>query len=168
MKVSLIVAKAANNAIGKDNDLLWHLPADMKFFKQTTSGHCVITGRKNYESIPERFRPLPNRTNIVVTRDTGYVAEGAVVVHDIHAALEHARSLGEEEALVIGGGQIYKAFLDAGLIDTMYITQVSKDFEADVFFPEFKEEEWSTLNETSIDVKEDHDFTAKVVVYQKK
>ena len=81
--ISIIVAVDENNVIGKDNTLIWHLPADMKYFKEKTTGHCVITGRKNYESIPEKFRPLPNRTNIVITRTSDYNAPGAIVVGSI-------------------------------------------------------------------------------------
>lgn len=168
MKVALIVAVAANNAIGKDNDLLWHIPSDMQFFKRTTAGHCIITGRKNYESIPPRFRPLPNRTNIVVTRDKDYVAEGAVVVHSIEAALDHAATLTDEEIFVIGGGQIYATCLEKGYIDRMYITHVSQTFEADVFFPEFSEEDWSIESHESLEVAEEKGFTAEVVIYEKR
>ena len=94
MKVSTIAAVATNGVIGKDNDLVWSLPLDMKFFMKTTKGHVVVTGRKNYESIPEKYRPLKDRTNIVVTRNVNYVAEGAHVVHSLKDALEFARQQG--------------------------------------------------------------------------
>ena len=97
MKVSLIVAVSENGVIGKDNDLIWHLPKDMKFFKDTTMGHHVIMGRKNFESIPHKYRPLPNRTNVVITRQTDYKAEGCVVVNSVEAALEIAKNNGENE-----------------------------------------------------------------------
>ena len=96
MKVSLIVAAAENGVIGKDNDLIWHLPKDMRFFKETTLGHHVIMGRKNFESIPHKYRPLPNRTNVVITRQCYYQAEGCIVVNSIESALEIAKENGIE------------------------------------------------------------------------
>ena len=124
MKVSTIAAVASNGVIGKDNDLVWSLPLDMKFFMQTTKGHVVVTGRKNYESIPEKYRPLKGRTNIVVTRNANYVADGAHVVHSLKDALDLARQQGETECFVIGGGQIYRQALEAGWVDAQYITHV--------------------------------------------
>src|ERR1035437_7885391 len=106
--ISIIVAVAENNVIGKDNSLIWHLPADMKYFKEKTSGHCVITGRKNYESIPAKFRPLPNRTNIVITRQANFKALGATVVSSIEEAIEKAKQRGDTEIFIIGGAEIYK------------------------------------------------------------
>ena len=91
MILSIIVAAAENNVIGKDNMLIWNLPTDMKFFKEKTTGHTIITGRKNHESIPEKFRPLPNRTNIVITRQSNYEAQGAVVVASIEDAISYAK-----------------------------------------------------------------------------
>ena len=142
MRVSLIAAVAANGVIGKDNDLIWTLRDDMAFFKATTRGHHVIMGRKNWESIPERFRPLPGRPNVVLSRDAGYSAEGATTFSTLEAALDHARAAGEEEAFVIGGAQIYRLALEAGVVDTMYLTHVDKAYEGDTWFPEFAAEEW--------------------------
>lgn len=146
MKISLIVAMGKNNAIGKDNQLLWHLPADMKFFKETTTGHCVLTGRKNYESIPEKFRPLPNRTNIVVTRNAAYDAPGAHVVDSIEAGIEWAKAQGETELFIIGGGQIYMDCMVKNLATHLYITHVDGIFEADTFFPAFNPQKWRKMN----------------------
>ena len=129
MKVSLIVAVSENGVIGKDNDLIWHLPKDMKFFKETTMGYHVIMGRKNFESIPHKFRPLPNRTNIVITRQSDYKAEGCIVVNSVEEALKVAKSHGENEAFIIGGGQIYKLALDANLVDKVYLTKIHHSFE---------------------------------------
>ena len=134
MKVSLIVAVAKNGVIGKDNDLIWSLPKDMRFFKETTLGHCVIMGRKNFESIPERFRPLPNRINVIITRQSDYQAEGCVVVNSLENALEIAQHNGDEEPFIIGGGQIYKLALDRNLVDKIYLTKVHYSFEGDTFF----------------------------------
>jgi dihydrofolate reductase len=103
MIVSGIAAVADNHVIGKDNQLIWRLPADMRHFKKMTEGHCVITGRKNYESIPVKFRPLINRTNIVVTRQSTYSAPGATIAHSIDEAIETARNIGETEVFIIGG-----------------------------------------------------------------
>ena len=136
MKVSLIVAVSENYVIGKDNDLIWHLPKDMRFFKETTTGHHVIMGRKNFESIPHKFRPLPNRTNIVITRQLDYKAEGCVVVNSIEEALKVAKRNGDDEAFIIGGGQIYKLAIDAGLVDRIYLTKVHHCFDGDTIFPE--------------------------------
>lgn len=142
MNISIIAAIAKNNAIGKDNNLLWHLPADMKFFKEKTTGHCVLTGRKNYESIPEKFRPLPNRTNIVVTHDATYSAPGAHVVGSIQEGIELALSKGETELFIIGGGQIYMEAMIKNLATTLYITHVDEVFEADTWFPAFNPHKW--------------------------
>jgi dihydrofolate reductase len=142
MGVSLIVAISENRAIGLDNKLLWHLPADMAFFREKTTGHHIITGRKNYESIPEKFRPLPNRVNIVLSRDSDYKAPGALVYSDLRKAIEYAVSQGEEEVFIIGGGFVYAEALAEGLVDKMYITHVNEFFEGDTFFPEFSRKDW--------------------------
>lgn len=168
MIVSIIVARARNGAIGKDNQLLWHFPEDMKFFKETTSGHCIITGRKNYESIPPKFRPLKNRTNIIVTRNEQYQAEGAEVVHSLQAAINIARDQNESEAFVIGGGEIYRQSLELGLVDKMYITEVDADFEADTFFPELDGSEWDVGKVKSFPSNEKTKLSAELVIYSKK
>lgn len=138
--ISIIVAVAQNNVIGKDNDLIWHLPADMKFFKEKTNGHCIITGRKNYESIPEKFRPLPNRTNIVITRQANYQAPGAIVVDSIEKAIEEAKATNDPEIFIIGGAEIYKQCLRYA--NRIYLTQIHHSFEGDAFFPELNSNEW--------------------------
>jgi len=134
MLIAAIVATDLNNAIGKNNQLLWHLPADMKFFKEKTTGHVVITGRKNYESIPEKYRPLPNRTNIVITRNVNYQAPGAIVVQNLEEAINKAKQLNTETVFIIGGGEIYKLALPKAEI--IYRTLVFGEWEADTFFPE--------------------------------
>lgn len=142
MKVSIIAALASNGVIGKDNDLAWHLPDDMAFFKRTTKGRTVVMGRKNYESIPHKFRPLPGRPNIVITRNKAYSAPGCTVVHSLRDALNHARIQGETHTFVIGGGQIYHAALNEGFVDDMYITEVYADVEGDAYFPDFDRQMW--------------------------
>jgi len=143
MIVSLIAAVAANQVIGKDNDLVWNLPVDMQFFKETTKGHVVIMGRRNWESIPPKWRPLPGRQNVVVTRQLEFSAEGCLVVHSIDQALELARGLGEKEAFIIGGGQIYAEALRANLVDRMYLTHLDAAFKGDTLFPSFDPSEWT-------------------------
>ncbi|HQW88045.1 MAG TPA: dihydrofolate reductase [Flavobacteriales bacterium] len=135
MIVSAIAAVSANGVIGRDGDLPWHLPDDMAFFQRTTRGHCVITGRLNWESIPIRYRPLKHRTNIVVTRNPVYDAPGAVVVGSLEAALDHARALGEPEAFIIGGGQLYREALARKMVDRIYLTRVHAELQGDTHFP---------------------------------
>lgn len=134
MRISIIVAVAKNGVIGRDNDLVWRLRDDMKFFADTTRGHTVITGRKNYESIPQRFRPLPERTNLVITRNSAYEAPGAHIVHSLDAALEMARKDGASEAFIIGGGQVYAQAMQRPDVDRLLITHVNAEPEGDTFF----------------------------------
>ena len=157
MKVSLIVAVANNGVIGKDNDLIWHLPKDMRFFKETTLGHHVIMGRKNFESIPERFRPLANRTNVIITRNSDYKAEGCIVVNSVEQALEVAKQNGDIQPFIIGGGQIYKLALENNLVDKIYLTKVHHTFDGDTFFPELNNE-WKEVNKTVNKADEKHAY----------
>ena len=160
MKVSLIVAAAENGVIGKDNDLIWHLPKDMRFFKEITLEHHVIMGRKNFESIPHKYRPLPNRTNVVITRQADYKAEGCVVVNSVESALEIARENGDKEPFIIGGGQIYKLALEANLVDKIYLTKVHHSYDGDTFFPEL-ENDWKEVAriDCKADEKHAHDYS---------
>jgi dihydrofolate reductase len=135
--LALIAAVARNGAIGKDNQLLWHLPEDMKFFRETTRGATVIMGRKTWESLPERFRPLPGRRNIVVTRQADYVAPGA----EIAAGLEPALCLaGDARTFVIGGAELYSLALPRA--DALVLTEVDVAPEADAFFPPVARDVW--------------------------
>ena len=166
MELVLIVAVAkANYGIGKDNDLLWHLPGDMKFFRSQTTGFPVITGRKNYESIPEKFRPLPNRNNIIVTRqDIKY--PGADVCSSIEEAINVAKSYNNEKAFIIGGGQIYKQCLDQGILDRLIITWVDAELEADVFFPTLGSE-WKLVSEEKNNPDEKNAYSYTFAEYVK-
>lgn len=137
MKISAIVATDLNNAIGKDNKLLWNLPNDLKFFKNTTMGKPVIMGRKTYDSMG---RPLPGRRNIVITRDTNYKLEGVDVYHSIDEALKGCT---EEEVFIIGGAQIFEQSLHR--IDVLYRTLVKSTFDADTFFPEINPTEFKKV-----------------------
>ncbi len=134
--ISIIVAVAENGAIGKDNDLLWHIPEDFKWFKRHTRGHAVIMGKKTWESLP--IRPLPGRTNIVISDNSYDKFEGALVVGSIEEAVDQMKE--GEENFIIGGGSIYAQFLP--LAHKFYLTRVHRNFEADIFFPEFSEREW--------------------------
>ena len=142
--IALVVAMAENRVIGKENKLIWHLPADLKFFKNLTTGHPIIMGRKTYESIG---KPLPNRTNIIITRQADFTAEGCLVAHSLTEALMMAQQL-DSDIFVIGGAEIYKQAMF--LADTIYLTEVHHTFEGDTFFPEIDSVLW---HETS---REEH------------
>ena len=136
-KITIVVAIAQNKAIGKNNQLLWHLPADLKHFKEITSGHTIIMGRKTYDSIG---KPLPNRRSIVITRQALQLP-GCEVVPSLNAALALCQN--ETELYIIGGAQIYKEALP--LTDVIYLTEIHQNFEADTFFPEICPEEWEEI-----------------------
>lgn len=135
MILSIVVAISENNAIGKDNQLLWHLPADLKHFKKLTTGHSIIMGRKTYDSIG---RPLPNRRNIVITRNNQLSIVGVEVVDNMEAAMELCRA--ENEVFVIGGAEIYKHALS--MTNRIYLTRVHEKYEADTFFPDLVKDQW--------------------------
>lgn len=135
-QISIIVAHSQNMVIGKGNDLIWEIPDDHIRFKKITMGHPVIMGRKTWESIPLKFRPLPGRTNFVITRDDSYSAPGAIVATSISDAVVQAQSApGNEEIFIVGGGEIYKQALP--LTNRLYVTLVDKEADGDVFFPEY-------------------------------
>ena len=133
--ITIIAAIGKNNELGKDNQLLWHLPADLKHFKNLTSGHPIIMGRKTYESIG---KPLPNRTNIVVSRKENWFEEGILIVPSLKDAIKHAKKI-NENIFIIGGGEIYRHTID--MADRLEITQVNHQTDADVFFPNIDYEE---------------------------
>ncbi len=134
-RISLISAIARKDrAIGKDNALLWHIPEDFKHFKELTSGHAIVMGENTYRSIG---RPLPNRTNIVLSQTPDFAPEGIVVVRSIEEALEKAKAMEQEEIFIIGGASIYRQFIP--LADRLYLTLVEGEYEADTFFPEYDE-----------------------------
>jgi len=163
MILSIIVAAAQNNVIGKDNSLIWDLPADMKFFKEKTKGHAVITGRKNYESIPEKYRPLPDRTNIVITRQLDYNAKGAIVVSSIEEAIEYAQThFANQEVFIIGGAEIYKQTIH--LCQRIYLTRIHHTFQGDAFFPELPAADWKLTKQedVSADEKNKYPFTFEI------
>ncbi len=141
MKVSIIAAIGKNRELGKDNKLLWHIKEDLQRFKSLTSGHPIIMGRKTWESLP--FKPLPNRTNIVITRNSdSSFARGrlAKLTGSLEEAVEVAKNApGSEKTFIIGGGQIYKEALEKGLVDKLYLTLVDADSGADTFFPDYSD-----------------------------
>lgn len=157
--VILIAAAAKNNALGKNNDLIWHLPDDFKRFKAITSGHYIIMGRKTFESFP---KPLPNRTHVVITRQKGYQPEGCIVVDSIEKAL--AISPKNENVFIIGGGEIYT--LGFPFAQKIELTRVHNDFEADVFFPEIDLKQWKLIEEEFHlkDEKHKYDFSFQTFI----
>jgi len=161
-KISIIVAAASNNAIGKDNDLLWHITRDLKRFKELTQGHCIVMGKKTYFSLPKR--PLPNRTSMILTDVPGEEIDGCLMAYSIEDAM--AKMDTEKENFIIGGGSIYSQFLEHA--NKIYLTKVNKEFDADTFFPEISLMEWK-LNE-KIEVTDDtqNDFTYSFETYVRK
>ncbi|MEX0731394.1 MAG: type 3 dihydrofolate reductase [Aquisalimonadaceae bacterium] len=138
MKISLIAALTRDRVIGRDNDLPWRIRADMRFFRETTMGKPIIMGRRNFESIG---RPLPKRTNIILTRDRNYTAEGCLIAHDVDQAMKLAE--GAMEIMVIGGAEIYRLFLPRA--DRLYLTWVDAEIDGDTHFPEFQAEDWDVV-----------------------
>lgn len=157
---TLIAAIGKNNELGKNNDLIWHLPADLKRFKKITSGHHIIMGRNTYESIG---KPLPNRTSIIISRNLDYKAEGCFVTNSIEKALEIAKN--DTSPFIIGGAQIYKQALD--IVDCLDICKVHEDFDADVFFPEIDLSVWEVIDKQDFlaDDKNKHNYS--FVKYQR-
>ena len=159
MIISSIVAVAENGVIGSDNDIPWRLSTDLKYFKKKTTGHHIIMGRKSFLSIG---KPLPNRTNVIVTRDPYFIANNCVVVHSIPEALEIAKSRGETEAFITGGGMIYEQTIE--LVDRLYITEVNAQPEGDVYFPEIDFSQWKLMSEDHRQKgeRDDHNFNFKI------
>ncbi len=161
MIISIIAAMGNNRVIGINNQLPWKLPADMKFFRATTMGKPVLMGRKTYESIG---KPLPGRTNIIITRDLDFHAEGCVVTHSIEEALQQAGA--EKEVMIIGGASLYKQVLP--LAQRFYLTRVHASFEGDSYFPEFDSKEWSTTERTNHSADERNAYDYSFLVMDKK
>lgn len=159
MDISCIVGTAHNRVIGKDNDIPWHLPADLKYFKKTTLNHHILMGRTNYYSIG---RPLPKRTNIIVTRDPFFIVSNCLVVHSIEEGIEIARANRETELFIIGGGNIYEQTI--GLCNKLYHTEIDLKVEGDVFFPIIDLKEWKLISEDPhlADNKNLYDYNFKV------
>lgn len=163
IELTIIVAAGEDNAIGKDNDLIWHLKDDLKHFKKLTSGHHIIMGRKTFESFP---KPLPNRTHIVITRQNNYkVPDGVIVVSNLEEALDAARN--DNQPFIIGGGEIYKQSIN--LADKLELTRVHATFDgADTFFPDIDLNQWKEISRTTHDADEDHKYAFSFITYERK
>ena len=161
--ISLVVAASTNNAIGKDNQLLWHLPNDLKFFKNTTWGMVVVMGRKTFEAVN---KPLPGRINIVITRQAGWTAEGTVTATDLNDALKKAGETNCEEIFVIGGGEIYKQSM--AICDKIYITRVHATLDGDTFFSEIDESNWVLASNEDFEADAKHAYSYSFQVWVKK
>ncbi len=159
--LTLIAAAGENNALGKDNDLVWHLPDDFKRFKRLTTGHHIIMGRKTFNSFPDK---LPNRTHVVLTRQEDYKKEGVIVVHSLERAIEVSSE--DPQPFVIGGGEIYKMAIDHA--DKIELTRVHGTFDADTFFPNIDENKWKLTAEEFHDKDERHDYAFTYLTYERK
>nr|AIA12515.1 Dihydrofolate reductase [uncultured bacterium] len=168
MIISAIAAVADNGVIGRDNDLPWHLPDDMKYFQRVTMGHPVITGRRNFESIPPKYRPLKGRLNIVVTHDAEYDAPGAAVVTSLDAALDRAKQEPGNEIFVIGGGQIFKEALGSDRIDRLYLTLVHAIIQGDTLFPVIDPMDWVERSREHHEADERHAHPFSFVVLDRR
>ncbi len=161
MNPTLIAAMAQNRVIGKDNDLIWHLPDDLKRFKRLTKGHHVIMGRKTYESMNS---PLPHRVNIVITRKRDYKANGCIVVSSLDEALQKVE--GDDQPFIIGGGEIYKQSLEVAL--TIELTLVHGTFDGDTYFPQIDESQWKLVEKQEHPKDEKHNYSFDFLTYRKK
>lgn len=159
--INIVVAKASNNVIGAKNNLIWYLPNDLKHFKSLTSGHPIIMGRKTFESLG---RPLPNRTNIVVTRDQDWNAEGIVKVNSLVKAIEEAQKI-NNEIDIIGGGNIYKQAME--FTDILYVTEVHHEFDGDTYFPEIDSYEWEEVEREDFKKDDKHAYAYSFVTYKR-
>ncbi|PQJ75062.1 dihydrofolate reductase [Polaribacter gangjinensis] len=161
--ITLIAAIAKNNALGKNNDLIWHLPADLKRFRQLTTGHHMIMGRKTYESIG---KPLPNRTTIIVSRNPEYFQEGCLMASSLEDAIQISKN--EEVICIVGGEQIYRQALENDLVDALDITLVHHEFDADAFFPEIDTKIWEEISREDFKADEKNKFDYSFIKYQKR
>ncbi|GHU05623.1 dihydrofolate reductase [Betaproteobacteria bacterium] len=161
MMLSLIAALARNRVIGQDNQLLWHLPGDMRHFREMTRGKPVIMGRKTWESLPEKFRPLPGRLNVVVSRNSDYSAPGAMLADSLVSAIEKAGS--DNELFVIGGAELYRQALP--LAGRLYLTEIAAEFSGDAYFPEVRPDEWGEVSRSQ--PEEEAGLVYAFVVYQR-
>ncbi len=160
--ISIIVAIADNNAIGKDNQLLWHLSDDLKRFKLLTTGHTIIMGKRTFESLP--IRPLPNRRSIVITDIPGETIAGCEMAYSIQDAIDLAKE--DDENFIIGGGSVYNQFMP--IADKLYLTKVHKDFEADIFYPEIDFSKWELIHSETDLYDDKSDLKYSYLIFKKK
>ncbi|MDX5152073.1 MAG: dihydrofolate reductase [Acidiferrobacterales bacterium] len=158
--ISIIAAMDENRLIGSNNDLPWHLPADLQRVKQLTTGHSIILGRKNYESIG---RPLPGRKNIVITHNPGFEAPGCVVVNSIEAALEAAAG---DDVFIFGGARIYEQMFD--LAERMYLTKIHATFKGDTWFPEYDSTDWQEIEHQDFNADQKNPYDYSFITLEKK
>ncbi|WP_272151339.1 dihydrofolate reductase [Tenacibaculum aiptasiae] len=161
--ITIIAAIAKNNALGKDNDLIWHLPADLKRFKKVTSGHHILMGRNTFESIG---KPLPNRTSVIITRNNDYFKDGCLIANSIEEALDMAKE--DSDIFIIGGAQIYQQAIEKGLVDKLDITLVHHEFEADVFFPTIDPTIWEEVSRENFKADDKNKYDYSFVSYVRK
>ncbi len=159
--ITLIAAASENHTLGKDNQLIWYIPKDLKRFKRLTQGHAVIMGRKTFESLP---KALPNRKNIILTHNPNYRAEGGVVVHSIEEALKAAAD--DPQPFIIGGGEIYSLFLPVA--QTIELTRVHAMFDGDAFFPNLNPAQWEVVQEENYPATEDQPYAYSYITYKNK
>ena len=163
MITSIIVAASENNVIGKDNRLPWHLPADLKYFKNTTWALPIIMGRRTFESIG---KSLPGRHNIVITRNKDYKAEGATIVSNLNEAIKAAETNDVNEMFIIGGAELFNTMIDQA--QRVYLTRVHANIDGDVFFPPLNKDEWKLVSEKHMDADEKNEYTLSFQVWEKK
>jgi dihydrofolate reductase len=156
-----VAAVAENGVIGIADALPWHLPTDMRHFRELTTGHTIVMGRRTFETLP---RPLPNRRNVVVTRDRAYQARGALVVYDLDEAISLAPN--DDEVFVVGGGEIYKQAMPRA--DRLYLTVVHADLEGDTFFPKFTEADWILKEDIHNEADESHSYSFSFRLYERR
>jgi dihydrofolate reductase len=159
--ITIIAAIGNNNELGKGNDLIWHLPADLQRFKKRTTGHAIIMGRNTFESIG---KPLPNRRSIIITRNTSYQKEGCEIVHSLEDAIKLIEP--QDDAFIIGGAQIYKEAMEKNVVDQLDITKVHQDFDADVFFPTIDSKTWKEVSREDLSPDEKNLYTYSFINYK--
>ncbi|MEN8776797.1 MAG: dihydrofolate reductase [Polaribacter sp.] len=160
--ITIIAAIAKNNALGKNNDLIWHLPADLKRFKKVTTGHHILMGRNTFESIG---RPLPNRTTIIITKNENYVQEGCLIANSVEQAIKMAHE--DDQIFIIGGAQVYEYAMKHDFADALDITLVHHEFDADVFFPEIDSSIWKRVEREDFIADEKNKFDYSFIRYKK-
>ena len=160
--ITIIAAIAKNNALGKNNDLIWHLPADLKRFKKITIGHHILMGRNTFESIG---KPLPNRTTIIITRNENYTKDGCLIANSLEEAIEMAQE--DKQIFILGGAQIYKYAIENDLVNALDITLVHHEFEADAFFPEIDDSIWECVKREDFVADEKNKFDYSFIRYEK-
>lgn len=163
--ISIIVAASENNVIGIHNHLPWHLPVDMKYFKDTTMGKPIVMGRKSFE---ELGKVLPGRPNIMITRQEDYTRPGLTVVPSLEAGIEKAKTFGTEEIFITGGGEIFKMAIEKGVVDRLYVTRVHATVEGDTYFPDFDRTQWEKVKSEDYEKDEKHQYSMTFEVWEYK